>query len=243
MDKSALGPSGRMSVAELFARLGSVIPLGAATVAVLDNVPKAVLEMVAVTVKVADPPESRFTSALISPPPLVVPQLDPAEAVQVQIAFDKTEGRLSVTVASVTALGPSLVTIMVKVVCEPGAGEAVGLVLLILKSAVGIKVSVSVAELLVLFGSVMPFGGAAVAVFTSVPVAVLETLAVKLNVAAPPDNRLTVALIFPPPLAAPQLDPAVAVQVQIAFVRMTGKLSVTVAAVTALGPSLVTTRV
>mgnify|MGYP005610608787 CR=1 FL=1 len=41
----------------------------------------------------------------------------------------------------------------------------------------------------------------------------------------------------PDPLAA-QLEPAVAAQVQVALVTLAGKLSVTVAAVTALGPAL-----
>ena len=46
------------------------------------------------------------------------------------------------------------------------------------KSAVGLMVSVSVAELLPGVGSVTPPGAATVAVLTSVPVAVAESVAV-----------------------------------------------------------------
>lgn len=109
------------------------------------------------------------------------------------------------------------------------------------KSADGARVSLSVAELLDGFGSVIPPGAATVAVFTRVPRAVLATVAVTVMVAEPPDCRLTDVLMFPPPLGAPQLEPAVAVQVQIAFVRIAARLSVTLAEATALGPSLVTT--
>ena len=102
---------------------------------------------------------------------------------------------------------------------------------------------VAVAVLLFVLVSVVPAGGATVAVFASVPVAVLETVAVRLNVAVPLTSRFTVALIFPVPFGAPQLEPADAVQVQVALLNVFGKVSVTVAPVTALGPALLTTIV
>ena len=65
-----------------------------------------------------------------------------------------------------------------------------------------------------------------------VPLAV----AVTVNVAVPPLSRSTLSARFPEPLAA-QLEPALATQVQLALESEAGKLSVTVAPVTALGPA------
>lgn len=89
----------------------------------------------------------------------------------------------------------------------------------------------------------MPVGGATVAILVNVPLAVLEIVAVIVNVAVPPTVRLTVALMLPFPFGVPQLEPVEAVQVHVAFVRTFGKLSVTVAPVTTLGPALLTTIV
>ena len=75
-----------------------------------------------------------------------------------------------------------------------------------------------------------------VAVFVTVPVAEFGTVAMTVNVALPPLNKFTVVLIFPEPLAVAQLEPAVAAQVHVAFVRLAGILSTTVAPVMALGP-------
>lgn len=91
------------------------------------------------------------------------------------------------------------------------------------------------------FGSVAPVGGATDAMFVSVPVTVLEIVAVRLNVAVPPTARLTVVLMFPLPFGALQLDPDEAAQVQVALLNDAGRLSVTVAPVIALGPELETT--
>jgi len=46
--------------------------------------------------------------------------------------------------------------------------------------------------------------------------------------------------MLPVPLGEPQLEPAEAVQVHEAFVKIAGKLSATAAPVTALGPALLT---
>lgn len=59
---------------------------------------------------------ARLTVALMLPVPVGAPQLEPAEAVQVHVALLRVAGRLSVTVAPVTAIGPLFVTTMLKVV-------------------------------------------------------------------------------------------------------------------------------
>ena len=69
-------------------------------------------EIVPVAVKVAVPPTSRSTAALGFPLPLAG-QLEPAEAVQVQLTPVISAGKTSVTVAPVTPLGPAFVTTIV----------------------------------------------------------------------------------------------------------------------------------
>ena len=91
----------------------------------------------------------------------------------------------------------------------------------------------SVAELLPA-GSLIPTGAAIVAVLEMVPDPL--AVAVTVNVAVPPESSVTLALMFPLPLAG-QVEPALAVQVQVALVSDAGKLSVTVAAVAVDGPA------
>ena len=74
------------SVAELLPDVESVTPVGAATVAVFDRVPVALAAIVAVSVKVAVPPEARSTVALMLPAPFAASQFDPADATHVQVA-------------------------------------------------------------------------------------------------------------------------------------------------------------
>ena len=69
-----------------------------------------------------------------------------------------------------------------------------------------------------------------------------EAVPVAVNVAVPPLSRFTLAAMFPEPLAG-QLDPTDAAQVHVTLLSCAGKLSVTVAAVTALGPALLATIV
>jgi hypothetical protein len=114
--------------------------------------------------------------------------------------------------------------------------------LVIERSAVGVTVSVSVAELLAANGSVTPAGAVTVAVFSSVPVAVGESVAVTVKVAAPLAARSTVAAMSPAPDTGQEL-PAEARHVQAAPVSPAGKSSVTATPVTALGPALATTIV
>ena len=70
------------------------------------------LPWVAVTVKVALPPERRFTLAERLPLPLAG-QLEPPVAEQVHVAAVTLAGNTSVTVAPVTADGPALEATMV----------------------------------------------------------------------------------------------------------------------------------
>lgn len=94
------------------------------------------------------------------------------------------------------------------------------------------------------FGSIVPGGTATVTLLVTVPVAALETVTVRAKVAVPPTARLTgVLLILTLPLAAPQLEPAEAVHVHEPIISELGKMSVTVAPVTTLGPALVMTIV
>jgi hypothetical protein len=103
------------------------------------------------------------------------------------------------------------------------------------KSLTGEMVSVSVAELFVSDGSLNPDGAAMDAVFDSVPVALGSMDATTTNVADPPLSSVTGAAIDPEPDAG-QLDPVVAVHVQVADVTDEGMVSATVAPVTVDGP-------
>lgn len=68
------------------------------------------------------------------------------------------------------------------------------------KSEVGVNVSVSLAELFAVFGSGVEAGAVTVAVLVSVPVAVLATVALTMNVAVPCASKFTVVLMFTVPL-------------------------------------------
>src|SRR5689334_10196192 len=111
------------------------------------------------------------------------------------------------------------------------------------RSAEMLMVSVSVSVLLFGLGSGTDAGGVTVAALTSEPVTELITVAFSLKVATLPGSRLTVVLVLPLPLGAPQLPPVVAVQVQVTLVSFVGTVSVTVAPLTVLGPLLRTVMV
>lgn len=222
---------------------GSVTPLGLETVAVLVMFPVAFDGKDAVRVKVAEPPFARLTVVLMLPVPLALPQLDPLDAAHVQETLPRMPGTVSVTVAPVTGLGPSLVTVIVYVNCVPGIGCVGVAVLVIRRFESEMTLSVSLAVLLPVLGSVEPAGAETLAVFVNVPSASSATLAVSVKVALPPDARLTVVLMLPMPLVAPQLEPLEVKQVQLALVNFAGSVSTTGAPVTALGPALETSRV
>src|SRR5579862_2778950 len=117
-------------------------------------------------------------------------------------------------------------------------------VLVIARSAVGLGVSVSVAELLAGFGSVTPAGTATVAVLTRLPVAVEGAVPITVKITelpAPAATFRVAARLLPDPVA-PAVTVAVPVvlEVQVTPVSVAGTLSATVAAVTLLRPLLVT---
>jgi hypothetical protein len=87
-------------------------------------------------------------------------------------------GNVSATTAPETLLGPRFVTTMVYVTDVPGIALAVPSVFVMRRSACGASASVSVAELLPVFGSVVPAGAVTVAVSTKEPVADELTVAV-----------------------------------------------------------------
>src|SRR5258708_7664052 len=133
--RSACGVRVSVSVAVLLPGVGSVVPAGAVTLAVLLRLPVAEAEMLAVTVNVAIPPFARLTVVLMSPVPLVTPQL--AAGAHVQVALLMPAGSVSVTVAPVTASGPPFVTVMVYVTVPPGTAVVTPSDFVILRSACG----------------------------------------------------------------------------------------------------------
>src|SRR6266542_2018155 len=104
--------AGLWLVAGLLAGVGSFVPLGGVTVAVLTNCPVVPLGTVPLRLKVAVPPLTRLTVVAILPLPLETPQLLGAVAVQVLVkpAPLSAAGSGSLTAAPVTSLGPLLVT-------------------------------------------------------------------------------------------------------------------------------------
>lgn len=117
----------------------------------------------------------------------------------------------------------------------PGISVVAPSVFVIERSATDESVSVSLAELFALVGSVTPDGAAIEAVLVSDPLAPALIAAVSVYVAVPLTNKLTVSLMEPVP-EAEQLEPADATHVHVAPERAAGSVSVTVAPVTADGP-------
>src|SRR4029453_8714285 len=118
-------------------------------------------------------------------------------------------------------------------------------VLVMLRSYWMSSVSVSLALLSRGSGSVTPAGGLTVAVLARRPVAEGLTRTVKVKVTLAPTGRSTVVARGPVPLAGPlTLPPPVApANAQVAAVAPAGRGSDTLAPLTALGPSLLTTTV
>src|SRR5580765_8766562 len=179
MDRSALAPRASTSVAELLPGLLSVTPPGAVTVAVLLNEPVARLETVQVEVYVTLPPAGRLTVSLMEPANGPAVQVPPPAPTQVVLQVSEA-GNVSATVAPVAALGPALLAVMVYVTEPPGVAVVTPSVLVMERSALGVSVSLSVAELFAGVLSVTPPGAVTVAVLLSDPVARL--LIVQLDV-------------------------------------------------------------
>src|SRR5437016_2327532 len=110
-----------------------------------------------------------------------------------------------------------------------------------LRSAVGAMTVLLSVALLFPAGSLVPAGAVRVAWFVLVPEPAM-TVAVTVNVAVPPLVRSTSAVTLPLPLAG-HADPAEAAQVHVGLVNCAGKMSLTVAPTTALGPALLATIV
>jgi hypothetical protein len=231
-----------VSVAELLAGVGSVEPPGKATVAVFDTVPVAVDSTVALTENVTVPPARRFTEAEMLPEP-DAGQLDPTDAVHVQVAPERVAGNVSVTVALVIAEGPALEATIVYVRPVPASMVVRPSVLEIETSAVGVNVSVSVATLLAELVSTTPDGAAMVTELANEPVAVDATATITVYVTEPLGDRVAVVDIGIVPLAAPHVPPLPATHVHVPDVAPVGNESVIGAAVAVEGPALEATIV
>src|SRR5437764_301039 len=117
MARSATGAAVSVSVALLLARLGSVVPAAALTVAVLTRLPVADDSAVPVTVKTTELPaplgmvtvEARLLPVPL--PPLVTEAVP--VTLEVHVTPVRAAGMVSATVAPMTLLGPALVTVMV----------------------------------------------------------------------------------------------------------------------------------
>ena len=177
IERSADGLRVSVSVAVLLPGVGSVVPVGAAMVAVFAKVPVAEALTVAVSVYVAVAPSGRLMVSLMFPVPDAA-QVAPAVATQVHAAAVSDAGSVSVMVAPTTFDGPAFVATMVYVTAVPGVSVAEESDLLIVRSAVAPRLSVSVAVLLPGVGSVTPPGIEMEAVFASEPVAPAATVAV-----------------------------------------------------------------
>ena len=101
-----------VSVAELFVRLGSLIPEGILIVAVLARLPEAVPEILHTAVKVAVPPDGKSTEALIFPEPDAGPVAPPAYTAVHETEL-MAEGKLSLTIVPFEKLGPVLEAVIV----------------------------------------------------------------------------------------------------------------------------------
>jgi hypothetical protein len=156
-ERSAVAMIVSLSVA-LLALFGSFTPAGGVTVAVLLSVPVALRDNVPVAVNAAVPWSNRFTVVLMLPVPLDASQLEPVEAVQVQVTLVKLAGKLSFTVAPATPLGPAFETVIVYVTSEPGTTLVWPSVLVIDRSAVFVRAPEN--------SEVLPPGSVAVAVMT-----------------------------------------------------------------------------
>jgi hypothetical protein len=235
---SAEGTSASVAVALLFPA-GSLVPTGAATVAVFAIVPVALAEMVPVAVKVTVPPLSTFTLAARSPLPLAAGQAEPALAEQVQVTPVSVAGKMSVTVAPVTALGPALPTVMTYVAVAPGTGVPELSAFVMLRSDVGVMtVLASVAELLPAGRWCRP-GGDRRGVRDRARSARRRG---DREGRRPPERRFTEAARFPT-RSPGRPSPRSRRRSRSRSVTLAGKMSVTVAPVTADGPAFDATMV
>src|SRR4029077_772605 len=128
-----------VSVALLFPGVGSVTPAGTLTVAVLATLPVAPAPMLATTVYVIVLPTGRLTVSLILPLPLAVKPDALPLATAVKVSLATAAGKVSVTVAPVTLLGPLLLTTIVYVVELPATTLVTPSVLVMARSACAVR--------------------------------------------------------------------------------------------------------
>jgi hypothetical protein len=110
------------------------------------------------------------------PKPAAV-HVPPPAPTHVQVTPVIVAGKVSATFVPGALLGPELDAVIVYVTCVPGTSVVAPSVFVIDRSACGVRVSVSVAELLPGVGSVTPAPVATVAVLASVPVADADIVA------------------------------------------------------------------
>src|SRR6267378_1611121 len=168
------------------------------------------------------------------PDPLAA-QVPPPLPTQVHATPVSAAGITSATVAPLTALGPAFTATMVYVIADPGRTLPCPSVFVIARSAWGVSVSVSVAELLPGTGSATPAGSVTVAVLLSLPVAEALIVPVSVYVTAAPTGRFTTSLMLPDP-AAVHVPPPLPTHVQVAPLIGPGRASVTIAPFAAFGP-------
>src|SRR5262245_987116 len=115
MARSARGVSVSVSLSLLSVGLGSVVPAGGVTVAVLVRKPVAAGLAWTVKVKVTVAPAGRLTVVARAPLPLLGPLTlpPPVSPANAQVPPVAPAGRGSDTLAPVMALGPRLLTTMV----------------------------------------------------------------------------------------------------------------------------------
>jgi hypothetical protein len=177
------------------------------------------------------------------PVPEVALQVEaPLCVAHVHVGERRPVGRVSVMLAFVAVEGPEFDTTMSQVVDSPGFTDVLLSVLVIDKSPVGLRASVSVAVLFAEFESVNVLGALTVAVFASEPLAVGVTVPVTERVALEPAARETgTEIALPVPLAV-EHDPApVTVHVHVTPVSEAGTVSAMVAPATEEGPEFATT--
>ena len=127
-----------LSVAELLERLGSFVPIGTLTVAVLSKGPVGKPTTIASTVYVTEVPGGRSTIASLMFPAPVGLQDAPATAEQLQVTLVRFVDKVPVTVASIAPEGPTGFETTTKYCMKAPASYSVTLsVIVICKSACG----------------------------------------------------------------------------------------------------------
>src|SRR5690349_11949209 len=106
-----------------------------------------------------DAPTGRLTVSAMLPAALGVKPVAPPAPTAVNVAPASVAGKLSTTLAPTTLLGPELLTTIVYVTGVPGIAVVFPSVLVMTRSAWGVRLSPSVEVLLPGVGSVVPGGG------------------------------------------------------------------------------------